>query len=430
MRSEYMESEPPGFVKIQKVISSARSRTYKFEILIPQRVAERIDIDEKIRQDKVTQALLDEKPQEVARQAEAPPSVMQRPEVEKAQSEAAAPAKTLISGVDYDPQREHQIHASNEPADALARAKLTTDDALNARDKEILTLLKDRGSLRKVVNPALADLGLAPFDLLSEMHPHFAEVIDFARSQVVLSRVSAKPLRIPPILLFGGPGLGKSHFTRDLAAAMGTVCHLCAMDGSVSNSTLLGLDRKWSNSTPGVLFDLLCLGDCANPVVLLDEIDKTGRCPKDDPLAPLHSLLEPSTARRVRDASMNFEFDASLVTWVATANHVLFLPTSLRSRFREFRIDHPTAEQAITLALSVARSVIKKTAPEDFFDPKHAVILKLAHLTPREIYQVVEHAIGKAVLNRRATIELSDLPVELIQLDSASNYPGEQGYLH
>lgn len=433
MHSEYMESEPPGFVKIQKVISNAKSsRSYKFEILLPQRVAERIDIDEKIRQDKVTQALLDEKPQEVARQAEVPPSVMQRPKVEKAQPKAAVPAQTFVPGVDYDPQRVHQIHASSETAAALERAKLTTDDGLNVRDKEILERLRDKGPLRQVINPALADASLSPFDLLSGMHPHFAEVIDFVRSQVVLSRVSAKPLRIPPILLFGGPGLGKSHFTRDLAAAIGTVCHCCAMDGSVSNSTLLGLDRKWSNSTPGVLFDLLCLGDCANPVVLLDELDKVGRCSKDDPLAPLHGLLEPSTATRVRDASMNFEFDASLVTWVATANHVLFLPTSLRSRFREFRIDHPNAEQAITLAFSVASSVIEKTAPEGFSMPKRAVILKLAHLTAREIYQVVEQAIGKAVLNHRTTIALRDLPVELIQLDadSGSTHSGGMGYVH
>ena len=64
--------------------------------------------------------------------------------------------------------------------------------------------------------------------------------------------------------------------------------------------------------------------------------------------------------------------------------------------------------------------------------PKRAVILKLAHLTAREIYQVVEQAIGKAVLNQRTTIELRDLPAELIQLnaDGDSKCPGGMGYLH
>lgn len=435
MRSEEMESKPPGFVRIQKVISSSAQRngSYRFEMLLPERVAERIEHDEKIRQDKVMEASLEEKPEEADRPAEVPRGVMQRPlDKKKSDPEAEIPVKTFVPGTDYDPQWEHLIHAPDAPAKVLENAKLSADAELNARDQEVLTRLKERGPLRKIVNPGLLDPSLVAFDRLTGIHPHFAEVIEFVRSQVVLSRVSAKPLRIPPILLFGGPGLGKSHFARDLAAALGTVCHLCAMDGSTSNATLLGLDRKWGNSTPGVLFDLLCLGDCANPVVLLDELEKVGRCTKDDPLAPLHGLLEPSTATRVRDASMNFEFDASLVTWISTVNHVFFLPASLRSRFREFRIDHPNAEQSITLAYSVMSSVIQKIAPAGFSKPTRAVILKVAHLTAREVYQVAEQAVGNAVLNHRTMIEMRDLPAELIELDadSDSKCPRGIGYLH
>lgn len=86
----------------------------------------------------------------------------------------------------------------------------------------------------------------------------------------------------------------------------------------------------------------------------------------------------------------------------------------------------------ITLALSVASSVVEKAAPLEFSRPKREVILKLAHLTPREVYQVVEQAIGKAVLNNRATIELGDLPVDLLQLDAEldSKYSAEGKYVH
>lgn len=304
MRSEKdMESRPAGFVKIQKVISSSpqRSGNYRFEILLPERVAERIEHDEKIRQDKVTEALLEEKPKEVSRLPEVPRGVMQRPLDKKLDPEAEIPVKTFVPGTDYDPLREHLIHAPNAPAEAIEKAKLSADEELKMRDLAVMTQLRDRAPLRKIINPLLLDPSLAAFDTLTGAHPHFGEVIEFVRSQVVLSRVSAKPLRIPPILLFGEPGLGKSHFTRDLAAALGTVCHLCSMDGNVSNASLLGLDRKWGNSAPGVLFDLICLGDCANPVVLLDELEKVGRCGKDDPLAPLHSLLEPITSTRITE---------------------------------------------------------------------------------------------------------------------------------
>lgn len=434
MRSEDMESKPPGFVRIQKVISSSaqRSGSYRFEMLLPQRVAERIEHEEKIRQDKVTEALLEEKAKEVSRLPEVPRGAMQQPLDKKPDPEAAVPVKAFVPGADYDPRREHLMHEPNAPAEAIEKAKLSADEELKMRDLAVMTQLRDRAPLRKIINPVLLNPSLAAFDTLTGAHPHFEEVIEFVRSQVVLSSVSAKPLRIPPILLFGEPGLGKSHFARDLSATLGTVCHLCSLDGSVSNATLLGLDRKWGNSAPGLLFNMLCLGDCANPLVVLDELEKVGRCSKDDPLAPLHSLLEPSTATRVRDASLSFEFDASLVTWVATANHVWLLPASLRSRFREFRIDHPSAAQAITLAYSVTSSVLEKTAPAGFSMPKRAIILKFAHLTAREIYQVVEEAIANAVFNHRTTIELRDLPLELIQLDADANskYPGGIGYLH
>lgn len=68
MRSEDMESRPAGFVKVQKMMaaSAQRSGSYRFEILLPERVAEQIDEEEKIRQEKVAAALRDEKPEEVA----------------------------------------------------------------------------------------------------------------------------------------------------------------------------------------------------------------------------------------------------------------------------------------------------------------------------------------------------------------------------
>ena len=69
---------------------------------------------------------------------------------------------------------------------------------------------------------------------------------------------------------------------------------------------MLGSERRWSSMQPGILFDLVCLGTHANPIVILDEIDKGGSQRQWDPLAPLHTLLEPSTASKVRDISVDF----------------------------------------------------------------------------------------------------------------------------
>ena len=89
-------------------------------------------------------------------------------------------------------------------------------------------------------------------------------------------------------------------------------------------SGLRGLDKAFGNTETGLLFNLICLtGECANPAVLLEEIDKGGAGGTGDldPLAQLHSALEPEASRRTVDMSADLiEFDASLVTYVATAN--------------------------------------------------------------------------------------------------------------
>ena len=67
------------------------------------------------------------------------------------------------------------------------------------------------------------------------------------------------------------------------------------------------------------------MGECANPVILLDELDKStfdGGSDRLDPLSQLHAVLEPETSHQTLDVSVNIEFDASLVTYIATANKV------------------------------------------------------------------------------------------------------------
>ena len=439
MSDDDMDEKPPGFEKIRRTVrgESLDSQSCSIEIFLPQHLVDHFNDEARMLDEAKRKVAREGRERQASRYEMADRASEEKTAAAAALTAAPVPAKTappesLVPGIDFDPQLEHLVYATTEPEAVVLRTKLTPDEGLKVRDLEIVDRLKAKGPLRKIINPFQSDPSLAPFDRLAGRHPHFGAVIDFVKVQVVRCRANAKPLRIPPILLYGGPGLGKSHFTRDLAAALGTVCRRCSWDGPVANTTLLGSDRKWSNSAIGVLFDLLCLGDCANPVVLLDELDKVGRDTKDDPLAPLHSLLEPSTATQVRDASMDFVFDASLVTWIATANRVMFIPPSLRSRFREFHIVHPTAEQAITLAFSVAANAIEKTASPGFSPPKREVVLRIAHLTPREIYQVVEEAVGRAALNDRTRLEVSDLPAELIPLDEDSRLECEGGvrYLH
>jgi ATP-dependent Lon protease len=328
----------------------------------------------------------------------------------------------LVAGQDYDPKLSHPVYAIDTPAKLLARAGLTSPDReVRKRDEQIGNALQAKGALRDI---AVSETALDALEALRESLPNFAAAIDLVRGQLLLAARTRKGPRIPPILLDGEPGLGKTHFAIELAKALGTTVRRIAFDSPISGATLLGSERRWSNTQCGALFELVCLGQHANPIVILDEIDKAETRRDWDPLAPLHTLLEPSTATQVRDISVDVEFDASLVTWIATSNDRFRLPASLRSRFREFPIARPEALGAIQSARSVVAKTLQELALVDFEVAGRRIAVHLAHLTPREVRQAVEKAVASAVADGRDQLTADDLPVELPDgYESLPSYP-------
>lgn len=231
-------------------------------------------------------------------------------------------------------------------------------------------------------------------------------------------------MRIPPVLLAGPPGVGKTHFMLELARVMERPVRRHSPDTAHTSSALMGSDRNWANTRYGMIFDAVCLGERADPVILLDELDKAAQHSYGgSPLAPLHSLLEPATASAVTDISAGIEFDASHVFFVATANDLHLVPPPLESRFQVFHIEHPTAEQSIDLAQSVAASVHLRYS--GFEDPPRRLVTLLAHLTPREQIQALEHAYATALVNGRKHLMRQDLPAEVRQDDGGDPSAGQ-----
>lgn len=243
------------------------------------------------------------------------------------------------------------------------------------------------------------------------MQPHFSEVIDFIEGQLCLALQLKTPHRIPPILLGGPPGIGKTHFTRELAKVMNRPIRRHSFDASHTGSALMGSDRNWANTQVGLVFEMVCLGLRADPIVLLDELDKADTYRGGHATTPLHSLLEPLTATSVTDISAGVTFDASHIFWVATANELWRIPQPLLSRFRIFDIRPPTASEALTLAQAVAESVHGRFTAFDA--PGRRITALVAHLTPREQIQVLEQGYAAALVNDRRQILPQDLPPEL-----------------
>ena len=321
------------------------------------------------------------------------------------------PPRELVAGTDYDPKLQYPVYQFDAPGKLLARSVLNTPDKdVRKRDDEIHRKMIASTMLRDIAMPQ--DIVQA-LDALRLNQPHFGAVIDLIRGQLLLGERTNKTVRIPPILLDGAPGLGKTHFAMELAKALGTTIKRISFDSAVTSATLMGSERRWANTQFGAVFELICLGQYANPIIVLDEVDKIDSLRDWNPLAPLHTLLEPSTAKCVRDISVDFEFDASLITWIATSNRKRLLPDSLRSRFREFEIVKPSAHEAIQLATAVVAKSFADMQLADFEPPDKRMILSLAHLTAREITQAMEQALASAVDQGRNRLTLADLPADV-----------------
>ncbi len=341
--------------------------------------------------------------------ASSPPSAASRP-----QEDEVAFARIFERGVrGRDPTKRHPVLTSKEVLRVSRKIATLRDRENKKRELEALDNLIEKGALRAVANPVFARAAWNhSLQRLHECHPHFRVVTNYVAAQVALSGKSRRPLVVPPLHIWGAPGIGKSCYAHDLATALGTPIRRQSMENAQTTALLLGSERHWSTAAPGIVFEAIALGEHANPIFLIDELDKAPKNAGYDPVAPLHSLLEPFTAQRVRDAALDFEFDASLAIYIATSNNPAKVPDSLRSRFREFEILPPAGEEALQAArVVVARAIVDLRIP-GFAEPAARWSHKLAHLTPREIVHAVRDAAALAIQAGRLHLTLEDLPAE------------------
>jgi ATP-dependent Lon protease len=269
------------------------------------------------------------------------------------------------------------------------------DPEVRERNALILSKLIEDGPDRRV---AQAPAWRSALDELEHAMPNFEGPIHLLRNVLALAASTQRPVRIPPMLLLGPPGVGKTYFSQRVAGLLGAPHAAIAFDQPSAGSQLRGSDKFWGNTETGLLFNLICRGTHANPVILLDEIDKAGVAGRRevDPLAQLHSALEPRTAQRTTDISVEIEFDASLVTYIATANSARHIGPPLLSRFKVFAIQAPDAEQAVGIAQRLIADTLAGLGLESTvrFERRSAYVL--AHLSPRLMRRTVEGLVAAA----------------------------------